>query len=442
MNINTHNIILFFILVSGIYILPFNLSATEHNKNETEIITPEIPIELINETSQTIPKKPELSEIIEDRPQDGEGIVITKANSDSKEQLPLTILNEIVRPGELRTLSWSAGQSFSGRTVNPPVLVVRGRTQGPTLCLVAAVHGDELNGIEIVRRVLRSLDPMKVNGTVIGVPIVNIFGFTGNTRYLPDRRDLNRYFPGNPIGSAASRIAHRFFTQIINHCNYLVDFHTGSFKRNNLPQLRADMNNLQIQEFVRHFGSTVVLHKPGHGKTLRAAATQSGIPTVAFELGQPGSLQEEYVESGIKTINTLIGNLGILNRLHLWFEPQPIYYSSHWVRANSGGILMSKVNIGAKVKTNELLGYIINSLTNEETKILSPIKGRVLGMALNQFMLPGYAAFHIGVSSDTSTMVGEKQSGNNDNSIDILEDELDENENGYGIEINDEEEFH
>jgi predicted deacylase len=190
------------------------------------------------------------------------------------------------------------------------------------------------------------------------------------------------------------------------------------------------MNNPMVQEFVTHFGSTAVLHKSGHGKSLRAAATQAGIPTVAFELGQPGSLQEEYVESGIETIDTLIGNLGILKKLHLWFEPQPIYYGSRWVRVNSGGILMSKVAIGANVKTNQLLGYIINPLTTEQLKIVSPVKGRVLGMALNQFMLPGYAAFHIGVSSDTSSM------------IDSDDDESDEPDNEYDIQTGDEEEIH
>ena len=427
MNLKIYKEILLFLLITSPLVSPNNLSAEETGSNEIEIITPEIPVDLNITIEQNISEYPEEPETIEDLIKENESAEIKLKQT---EQSPLTILKEVVQPGELRELSWSAGQSFSGKTVKPPVIVVRGSKPGPVLCLVAAIHGDELNGIEIVRRVIRNLDPAEINGTVIGVPIVNIFGFTGNSRYLPDRRDLNRYFPGNPRGSAASRIAYRFFTQIIKHCNYVVDFHTGSFKRNNLPQLRADMNNPMVQEFVTHFGSTAVLHKSGHGKSLRAAATQAGIPTVAFELGQPGSLQEEYVESGIETIDTLIGNLGILKKLHLWFEPQPIYDGSRWVRVNSGGILMSKVAIGANVKTNQLLGYIINPLTTEQLKIVSPVKGRVLGMALNQFMLPGYAAFHIGVSSDTSSM------------IDSDDDESDEPDNEYDIQTGDEEEIH
>jgi len=458
MNIRAYNVIYLFVLAVSFCTTPFNLSATEDDNSEdetvtleiqiddnikTEVLTPEIPIELTIETEETV------SENVDDIPtvyipQDNEveQIDITQ----SAEQPPLNILNDVVQPGELRELNWSAGQSFSGKTVKPSVLVVRGLKSGSVLCLVASIHGDELNGIEIVRRVVRNLKPLEVNGTVIGVPIINIFGFTGNTRYLPDRRDLNRYFPGNPRGSAASRIAYLFFTQIVNHCEYVVDFHTGSFKRNNLPQLRADMNVEKVREFVEHFGSVAVLHKSGHGKSLRAAATRAGIPTVAFELGQPGTLQEEYVESGIKTIDSLIRNLGILKRFRLWFDPQPVYYGSRWIRVNSGGILSSRIKIGSKVKKGDLLGYIINPLTTEEKEILAPVNGRILGMALNQFMLPGYAAFHIGISADTSTMVEEEQSQDNEENEEDESDESDESdeepENGGSIDTSDEEEFH
>jgi len=434
MSIQTCKNILLLIFVSGTFITSFNLSATENDTSETQINTPEIPIEL---TRQTTSENSDGPETIEYSPQNDE-MVSTEDNLNLTEQTPLNILDEIVQPGELRVLSWSAGQSFSGRPVKPPVLVVRGLNSGPALCLIAAIHGDELNGIEIVRRVVRSLDPIQVSGTVIGVPIVNLFGFTSNTRYLPDRRDLNRYFPGTVEGSAASRIAYRFFNQIIKHCDLVVDFHTGSFKRTNLPQLRADMNDPFIKEFVRHFGSTSVLHKSGHGNTLRAAATHSGIPTVAFELGQPGSLQNEYVKFGVKSIGTLIGKLGILKKFHLWVKPQPIYYSSRWVRVNSGGILNSNIKLGSKVIINDLLGHVINPLTNEEIEIRSPVKGRVLGMALNQYMLPGYAAFHIGVSSTVSTMIHDEQLSNN---VDE-DDDSDETEDGYDIQTNDDEQFH
>ena len=171
---------------------------------------------------------------------------------------------------------WRAGQSFDGSPIETPVVVVRGRDAGPVLCLTAATHGDELNGVEIVRRTLASIEPDDLSGTVIGVPIVNLLGFSRGSRYLPDRRDLNRYFPGNPDGSLASRIAHGFFTDIVRHCERLVDFHTGSFKRTNLPQLRANLAVDDVRKFVQRFGATSVLHKVGANGTLRTRRPRPG----------------------------------------------------------------------------------------------------------------------------------------------------------------------
>lgn len=336
---------------------------------------------------------------------------INAETGQPNEQKTLKILRNSIEPGEISVLEWTSGQSFSGRPVKSPVTVVHGSGPGPTLCLVAAIHGDELNGVEIVRRIGESLDPATTQGTVITVPIVNVYGLTSNSRYLPDRRDLNRFFPGNPTGSAASRIAYSFFTKVISYCDYLVDFHTGSFKRSNLPQLRSDMNNPAVAQFVQHFGSIVVLHKAGHSKTLRSAATTYGIPTVTFELGQPGSIQEEHVEYGLKTINYLMASLGIVDSNKPELDPQPVYFNSRWVRANSGGILFSKRELGEEVKTGDLLGTIINPITNIQIDLLSPVAGRVLGMALNQFMLPGYAAFHIGISTNTESMIENEQVG-------------------------------
>ena len=144
---------------------------------------------------------------------------------------PLVILGTEILPSTTTRLSWSPSQSFEGIATPTPVLIVNGAEEGPVLCLTAALHGDELNGIEIVRRVLYDLAPERLTGTVVGVPIVNLQGFRRSSRYLTDRRDLNRYFPGNPDGSSASRIAYSFFTEVISHCDALVDLHTGSFYR-------------------------------------------------------------------------------------------------------------------------------------------------------------------------------------------------------------------
>ena len=311
----------------------------------------------------------------------------------------LTILGSEIQPGSSQTLSWSATELFEGVPVSTPVLVVNGKLAGPTLCLTAAVHGDELNGIEMVRRVLHNLNPEKLSGAVLGVPIVNLQGFWRGSRYLPDRRDLNRFFPGKPNGSAASRIAHSFFTEIVAQCDALIDLHTGSFERANLPQLRADLRNPDIVTMTQGFGATVILHsKPVEG-TLRFAATAAGIPAVTLEAGGPSELELQEVKHGVKGIETLLNTLGMHKKIRLWGDSEPVYYRSTWVRANRGGILLADVTLGSTVRQGDLLGTITDPMNNASSKLYSPHSGRIIGMARNQVVMPGFAAFHVGIQT-------------------------------------------
>ena len=311
----------------------------------------------------------------------------------------LTILGSEIQPGSSQTLSWSATELFEGVPVSTPVLVVNGKLAGPTLCLTAAVHGDELNGIEMVRRVLHNLNPEKLSGAVLGVPIVNLHGFWRGSRYLPDRRDLNRFFPGKPNGSAASRIAHSFFTEIVAQCDALIDLHTGSFERANLPQLRADLRNPDIVTMTQGFGATVILHsKPAEG-TLRFAATAAGIPAVTLEAGGPSELELQEVKHGVKGIETLLNTLGMLKKIRLWGDSEPVYYRSTWVRANRGGILLADVTLGSTVRQGDLLGTITDPMNNASSKLYSPHSGRIICMARNQVVMPGFAAFHVGIQT-------------------------------------------
>lgn len=317
-------------------------------------------------------------------------------------QKSLLMLGAEVPASTSTRLAWSPNQSFEGIAVPTPVLVVNGAKPGPVLCLTAAVHGDELNGIEVVRRVLYDLEPEKLSGAVIGVPIVNLQGFRRSSRYLPDRRDLNRYFPGNPRGSAASRLAYSFFTEVIAHCNALVDMHTGSFQRTNLPQLRADLDNPQIVELTQGFGSTVVLHGSGTKGTLRRAATDAGIPTVTVEAGEPSRIQDKDVTHSTKGVMTLLNELGMYDRTTNWGNREPVYYRSKWVRADSGGVLFSNVELGDRVREGEILGTITDPITNVRSELRASVKGRILGMALDQFVMPGFAAFRIGIEKPDS----------------------------------------
>jgi predicted deacylase len=336
------------------------------------------------------------------------------------------------------------------------------------VCLTAGIHGDEINGIEIARRVAYALDPEALRGTVISVPVVNVFGYTRSSRYLPDRRDLNRFFPGSRFGSVASRIAYAFFDGVVRHCDSLVDLHTGSFDRMNLPQLRADLTDPGVLAFVRGFSDTVVLHSPGSRGMLRTAAVSAGIPAVTFEVGGPARLQPAEIDVAVAAVERLLEHQGLTGALaeaegvagegaaggegvadgaeaaadavaqaggvtptgtgtaggpaagaadappH---DPlgaaveasasQPIFFESRWVRANDGGLLISQVELGQRVRPGEVLGRVVDPMDNRQTDIRAPFFGRVIGMAQNQQVLPGFAAYHLGEETSEARAVEE-----------------------------------
>ncbi len=319
----------------------------------------------------------------------------------------LRLLGAEVPPGTRKRLTWTNGTAIEGFVVPVPVIVLNGTGPGPVLCMTAAVHGDELNGIEVVRRVLDDIDVEELNGAVIGVPIVNIQGFYRGQRYLPDRRDLNRYFPGNERGSSATRMAHSFFNEVIRHCSALIDLHTGSLNRTNLPQVRADLRSPQIARITQGVGATVVLHSAGDKGSLRRAANDAGIPSVTFEMGEPMRVQSEQVEHGAKAIETLMYALGMTKQRRYWGDPEAVYYASKWVRVDNGGILFSDVALGERVSEGELLGVVTDPLSNQQYRIYAPVKGRVLGMALNQVVLPGFAAYRIGMETSKSVLTNK-----------------------------------
>ncbi|MBK8287110.1 MAG: succinylglutamate desuccinylase/aspartoacylase family protein [Ahniella sp.] len=322
-------------------------------------------------------------------------------------------------------MRWASSQSFDGATVTTPVVVFHGNKPGPRLCLTAAVHGDEINGIEIIRRVLNDLRPAEMSGSVIAVPIVNYLGYARGSRYLPDRRDLNRFFPGSRTGSSASRIAHSFFHDIAKHCHALVDFHTGSFDRSNLPQVRGDLRVPAVLEFTRGFGATAVLHSPGSRGMLRRAVSEVGIPAVTFEVGSPMRLEPGEIDVGVQAMHTLLHKLGMTRSFRMWSEPQATFYAAKWVRADAGGMLFTTVKLGDRVREGQRLGKVVDPLANTERAILSPVRGRVLGMALNQIVLPGFAAFHVGVEADEQTMI-ESAEANEAASIGAEDEDADE----------------
>jgi hypothetical protein len=321
---------------------------------------------------------------------------ITPATVTSTAWDPILLLGRKVAPGDRRRLFLRASESFAGASVEIPVLVTRGLTPGPTVCLTAGVHGDELNGIEIVRKVFETVRAKALSGTLIGVPVANLHGFRRSSRYLPDRRDLNRFFPGHPGGSSASRIASALFQDVVRRCDRLVDFHTGSFHRTNLPQVRADLRMPAILEMARGFEAGLIVHSEGQPGTLRRAAVDHGIPAITYEAGEPMRFQKEEIERGFEGVSHLLASLRMLGRTRR-VAPGEVFFQSRWVRVNDGGIFLTDRRLGEAVEGGDLLGTVTDPISNERSQVVAPTAGRIIGMALSQVVIPGFAAFHLGL---------------------------------------------
>lgn len=320
-------------------------------------------------------------------------------------------LGKEITPGILDRRAWSAGQPLSGLALPTPVLIAAGNKPGPTMCLTGAVHGDELNGVEIIRRIMFALDTESLTGTVIAVPIVNLYGFQRNSRYLPDRRDLNRYFPGNNTGSSAARIAHHFFKDVISHCDALIDIHTGSFHRTNLPQVRADLSNPKVAKLSQLFDNFVVLHSVGAVGTLRRAAVEAGIPSVTLEAGEPLYLQPEEVAQGVRGVLSAMRGFGLMGEHTQVASDQKVFFESIWLRADQSGVLFSEVKVGDAVKKGEILGSVTDPITNRSSVIRAKARGTIIGMALNQMVMPGFAAYHLGLHKAEGAAVEKAAAG-------------------------------
>ncbi len=307
----------------------------------------------------------------------------------------LDLLGGRIAPGSRARLDFETSESFAGSSVVTPVLVVHGQTPGPTVCLVAGIHGDELNGIEIVRQVFETLDPGQVSGSLVGLPVANLHGFRRSSRYLPDRRDLNRFFPGHPEGSSASRIAHALFQGVVTHCDALVDFHTGSFHRTNLPQIRADLARPEVEQLALRFGVRWIIHSPGQPGTLRRAAMDHGIPAITYEAGEPLRFHAGEITRGLLGVRQLLRALRMIDGDGASEEPTLIRRAS-WVRVADGGIFIPARDLADKVEAGDLLGTVTDPITNERSEIRSPSSGRIIGRALSQVVIPGFAVFHLG----------------------------------------------
>lgn len=320
------------------------------------------------------------------------------------------IAGRIIRPGETQEIPLKISEFYTSNPVKIPLTVIRGTEPGPTVFLTGAIHGDELNGMQIVRSVLQNLDHTKIRGTLLCLPVVNRFGFTAHTRYLPDRRDLNRHFPGDPGGSSAERIASILFRKVVGVATHGIDFHTAAVGRTNLPHVRADLARKEVRKMARAFGTEIIVDSPGHSRSLRAAATSAGVPTILYEGGETFRFQPREIHRGVLGAYNVLAALGMLP---IPMKPprfRVIVKVTEWVRAERGGILDLIAQPGELVYQNEEIAVLENPFGREVSTVLAPYTGLVLGTTTRPMVNPGDAICHLAKLDRTLARVEKRLS--------------------------------
>lgn len=302
-----------------------------------------------------------------------------------------------------------------------PIHVVRARKPGPTVFVSAAVHGDELNGIEIIRRLIKSKQSKLSSGTVIFVPMVNVYGVLNQSRYLPDRRDLNRSFPGSEKGSLAARVADRFLTEIVSKCDFGIDLHTGAIHRSNLPQIRANLKDQETRVLAEAFGVPVLLNADLRDGSLRQAAVESGTKVLLYEAGQALRFDELSIRAGVRGVQNVLKYLGMITSKRKAPSKKPksepfISYSSAWYRANSSGIVKDLKKLGDQVIKGDALAEIGNPFGDVASVVIAKRSGIVIGKQNIPLVQEGDAMYHIALFEESDEEVAEN--------IEIMNDDL------------------
>lgn len=309
----------------------------------------------------------------------------------------IVIYGNTIKPGEHATVMLPMPKLYDATPLAMPVHIFRGKKPGPTLCVTAAVHGDEVNGIEIIRRLLKKPALKKLSGTLIAIPIVNIYGFLYQDRYLMDRRDLNRAFPGSQKGSLASRLAYLISKEILSHCTHIIDLHTGSLHRSNLPQIRTDIDAPFTSELAEAFNVPVILHASLRDGSMRQYASDKGIPFLLYEAGESLRFDELSIKTGLNGILRVMQKLDMITVKKLpanKFTPT-LARSSYWVRASHSGIFRPFKALGTTVKKGEALATIGNPTDTKEHELISPLSGIIIGKSNVPMVHEGAALFHI-----------------------------------------------
>ena len=328
-------------------------------------------------------------------------MVLTNSLSQLTDNFPgniIEIAGEKIPPGELRRLELPVARLPTQTMLSLPITIINGIETGPKLWVSAAIHGDELNGVEIIRQVVEQIQPKLLRGTLIAVPIVNVFGLIEQSRYLPDRRDLNRSFPGSASGSLASRLAYLFMKEIVSHSSHGIDLHTASLHRTNLPQIRANLEDKETECCAKAFGAPIIIHATTRDGSLRQAATKRGIPILLYEGGEALRFDAEAIRVGVTGILRVMACLEMY-QFPLPSVPVPLVevWQSKWIRASRSGIFRLTVALGERVEKKQPLGIIADAFGDASITVRAKIQGMVIGHTQNPLVNQGDAIVHLAI---------------------------------------------
>lgn len=303
---------------------------------------------------------------------------------------------ETIEPGESRDIQLSVSESYSGMNVRIPINVRRAVEPGPTVFVSAALHGNEINGTGAIRQLIDDENFVVQKGAVVLVPVLNILGFERHSRYLPDRRDLNRAFPGSDQGSLASRMARRIFDELVSRCDYGIDIHTAAVRRTNYPNVRGDLRDKQVRRIAEAFGCEIIMNGIGPKGSLRREACKSGCPTIIMEGGEVSKVEPGVVESSVRGVKNVLRELGMHSGTPEKPEYQLFLEKSKWIRAERGGFLQFHVKPGDVITKDQAIATNATLLGREQNVMHAPFDSVVIGMTTLPAVSPGEPICNLG----------------------------------------------
>ena len=310
----------------------------------------------------------------------------------------LEILGEKIALGKSATVTFEVAKLHTRNTLDVPIIIERSKKQGPTVLMTAGIHGDEINGVEIVRQIIAKGINKPKRGTIICVPVINVFGFLNMDRLFPDGRDLNRVFPGSINGSLASRVAHFVMKEIVPHVDFAMDFHTGGADRFNAAQIRIVKDDPKLTELAHVFGAPFIYYSQNLNKSFRNACSKFGVPMLLFEGGKSFNIHTTITNTGVNGAKRVLNHLGMLNTKFKVSKPKTeaiIIEDSKWLRAKFSGMFKATVSINAYVEKNDVLGNITDPYGSFNHFVKAPNAGYIFNVNESPIIYQGDAIFHI-----------------------------------------------